>query len=184
MSRSSSQPGVRRAALITAGLLVGAVVAQPAPARADVVAPVTRIVAPVLDIQFDESDLEGSARVEHLPARTTVTLDSNILFGKDSAQVNTTAATRLAAIAQQLESRGPGQVSITGHTDDLGSAAHGRELSQQRADAVARVLRLGLPAGHFPFTTAGRGEDDPAVPNTSESNRRINRRVVIVYRQR
>lgn len=183
MSRLTSQPGVRSTTLITAGLMA-AVVAQPAPATADVVAPVTRIVAPVLDIQFDESDLEGSARVERLPARTTVTLDSNILFGKDSAQVNTAAATRLAAVAQQLGSRGPGRVSITGHTDDLGSAAHGRELSQQRADAVARVLRRGLPAGDFPFTTAGRGEDDPAVPNTSESNRRINRRVVVVYRQR
>lgn len=183
MSRFGKRAGSQLAALVAAGFLSSIV--QPAPAAADVVAPVRRIVAPVIDIQFDESDLQGDVRVEGLPGRTTVTLDSNVLFGKDSAQITTKAAARLAAIARQLKSHGPGSVSITGHTDDLGSAAHGRALSQQRADAVAGVLRRGLPVDDdFPLRTAGKGEDDPAVPNTSESNRRINRRVVVVYRQR
>lgn len=51
--------------------------------------------------------------------------------------------------------------------------------SDRGAQAVAAVLRRSLPAPSYPFVVVGRGESDPAVPNTSEKNRRINRRVVI-----
>jgi outer membrane protein OmpA-like peptidoglycan-associated protein len=167
---------------VIAALLVGAAsLAQPATAAAEDTAPVLPIVAPVLDIQFGESDLRSEARVEQLPRTTTVTLDSTVLFGKDSAKINSKAGSRLREVARQLKGRGPGRVSVTGYTDDLGSAAHGKTLSRQRAGAVARVLRRDLPSGSFPMTIVGKGEADPAVPNTNEANRRINRRVVVVY---
>jgi outer membrane protein OmpA-like peptidoglycan-associated protein len=75
-------------------------------------------------------------------------------------------------------------VRIVGCTDDLGSAAHGLTLSRQRAAAVAAFLRPRLPATDLPFTIAGRGEADPAAPNTDETNRRKNRRVELSYAQR
>ena len=181
MSRSSSG-----AALL--GLCLVAALAGPTPAVAEDTAPVVAveaptqaIVAPVLDISFGQADLQQRARVEQTPARTTVTLDSTVLFGRDSATINARADGRLAEVARDLAARGPGAVTITGYTDDLGSAASGLTLSRRRAEAVAKVLRRDLPAAQFPFTVVGRGEADPAVPNTSERNRKINRRVVIVY---
>jgi outer membrane protein OmpA-like peptidoglycan-associated protein len=187
MSRLS-RPGpeafwpVRGAVSSLALALIVGLVAQPVPAAADDAVPVLDIVAQVLDIEFNDSDLKREARVEQLPKSTRITLDSTVLFGKDSAKINARAGGRLRQVARQLKAKGAGSVSVTGYTDDLGSAAHGKTLSRQRAAAVAKVLRRDLPAARFPFTIVGKGEADPAVPNKNEANRRINRRVVLVYR--
>ncbi|HYP46647.1 MAG TPA: OmpA family protein [Propionibacteriaceae bacterium] len=182
MGRSTSRRQARAGAV---ALLLGAtLLTPPAVASADPNAPVIDIVAPVVDIQFGEADVQGEAKVEQLPKRTTITLDSTVLFAKDSAKINVRADGRLAEIGQRLQRRGPGSVTITGYTDDLGSAAYGLTLSRQRASAVADRLRRQLPEGEFPFTISGKGEADPAAPNTSEANRRTNRRVVVVYQQR
>lgn len=188
MSRSAEQHPATRAglAVLAATVAVGVVAIFPAePAAADPpTAPVVSIVAPVIDISFNEEDLNHEARVETQPTRTTITLDSTVLFGKDSAKINSKASGRLSAVGGELKARGPGSVQITGYTDDLGSAAHGKTLSRQRAAAVGKALRSKLPTNGYPFTLVGKGESDPAVPNTSEKNRRINRRVVIVYTKR
>jgi len=146
--------------------------------------PVSTIVAPVLDISFAEADLKRTERTDTSPGKITVTLDSTVLFGKDSAKINSRADQRLANIGAKLKKSGPGSVKITGYTDDLGSAAHGLTLSRQRAQAVGKVLRSDLSEADFPFTIRGLGEQDPAVPNKDEASRKINRRVVIVYQRR
>lgn len=182
LRRAGRSVGGGAPVLVSIALLTFAGLGQPLVAAADTPGPVLPIVAPVLDIQFGESDLTREARVEQLPQQTRITLDSTVLFGKDSAKINRRASGRLSQVARQLKSKGPGSVSVTGYTDDLGSAAHGKTLSRQRAAAVATVLRRDLPGSRFPVTIVGRGEADPAVPNSSEANRRINRRVVVLYR--
>lgn len=174
--------------LIAAGLGASApAAAAPAPAApapvVDLLAPVLALDAPVLDIEFGESDLEGEARVEQRPDRTTITLDATVLFARDSARLSSAARKRIAQVGDQLEERGPGRIRVTGYTDDLGSAAHGKDLSRRRAAAVAGLLQDRLPASDFPFTVVGRGEEDPVVPNNSEANRRANRRVVVLYQR-
>ncbi len=173
---------------LPAGLPVGPQIATAEPVTAapvrDVVAPTSGIVAPVLDIQFAETDLKREARVEKRPTSVKVTLDSTVLFAKDSARIRPGAANRLHEVASDLKAKGPGTVGIVGYTDDLGTAAHGLALSRRRARAVAGVLRRDLPAAGYSYAVVGKGEADPAVPNTSEANRRINRRVVVTYQQR
>lgn len=178
-------------ALVTTALVTTALVnSEPAAAAPqdnapvyDVMAPSWAIVAPVLDISLAEADLERTARTEKSPGKITVTLDSTVLFGKDSAKINSSANRRLAEVGADLKLSGAGSVKITGYTDDLGSAAYGRTLSKQRADAVAKILRSNLSESEFPFTVQGLGEQDPAVPNENEASRKINRRVVIVYQR-
>lgn len=148
----------------------------------DAVKPVAEIVAPVLDIERNTSDLQGAARVEEQEDEIKVTLSSEVLFGKDSAVLRGQARARLREIAEQLESKGPGPLAITGYTDDLGSAQHGLVLSRQRAQSVARALRPLLDKQDYPFRIAGKGEADPAVSNSSEANRQLNRRVELSYR--
>lgn len=190
----------RRVDVATAGLLLGSTLplAMMAPAQAEVtapvlpmvapvvpvVAPVLGITAPVLDISLGESDLLRQARVDKTPRRTVVTFDSTVLFGKDSPKINSRARSRLAEVGRDLRAEGAGSVKITGYTDDLGSKAHGRTLSRQRAQAVSKVLRRYLPRSDYMFEVRGLGESRPAVPNTSEANRKINRRVVVTYQAR
>jgi outer membrane protein OmpA-like peptidoglycan-associated protein len=177
----------------TASLLLGAAlpVATISSARAEdiapvlpILAPVMAIRAPVLDISFGEADLKRQARVDQTPRRTVITFDSTVLFAKDSPKINSRARSRLTEVGRGLKAEGAGSVKITGYTDDLGSKAHGRTLSRQRAQAVSKVLRRYLPAKGYRFTVRGLGESHPAVPNSSEHNRKINRRVVVVYQAR
>jgi outer membrane protein OmpA-like peptidoglycan-associated protein len=112
-----------------------------------------------------------------------VQLNANVLFRKDSAVLLPGAHARLREVAASIKAKGRGSVRVVGYTDDLGSAAHGLRLSRQRATAVAGFLRPLLPVADFAFTVAGRGEADPAAPNTHETNRRKNRRVELSYVQ-
>jgi len=136
----------------------------------------------VRDIVVPTSDLAGAARVDESEKQLKVRLSSEVLFPKDSARLRPGVRGRLTELAEGLDRRGPGRVTIVGYTDDLGTAHHGLILSRRRAAAVAHVLRPGLDKADYSFRVSGRGEADPAVPNTSEKNRKLNRRVELTYR--
>jgi outer membrane protein OmpA-like peptidoglycan-associated protein len=79
-------------------------------------------------------------------------------------------------VAQILREHPEVRVQVRGYTDDVGDADINYSLSYARARTVYRELqRLGIPASQMEFR--GLGEKDPAVPNTSTSNRAANRRV-------
>lgn len=67
-------------------------------------------------------------------------------------------------------------VEISGHTDNVGSNAYNQKLSQRRADAVkAWLVSKGIPFERI--TSVGYGEEHPRVPNDTEDNMRLNRRI-------
>ena len=181
VSRSSS----RRA--VAAGLGALVLLGVPTVAAGDPMpptggAPIRDVVAPVRDIVVSTADLEGAARVDESEKQVKVRLNAEVLFPKDSARLRPGVRGRLTELAQVFDRRGPGRLTIVGYTDDLGTAHHGLVLSRRRAAAVARVLRPQLDKADYPFKVYGRGEADPAVPNTSEENRKLNRRVELTYR--
>lgn len=67
-------------------------------------------------------------------------------------------------------------VEISGHTDNVGSNAYNQKLSKQRADAVKGwLVNKGISADRI--QAVGYGEEKPRVPNDTEDNRRLNRRI-------
>lgn len=181
-----SRSGNARAAVLTLGLLALAGPGLPAaPAAADETPPPTahpRIVEPharVIELTSRSQDVKGTARTSESSKRLDVTLNSNVLFGKDSATLLPAATARLAEVGKQLRDKAPGTLTITGYTDDLGSAEHGLTLSRQRAEAVNKALAPHLSG--ISVTVAGKGEADPAVPNKDEKSRAQNRRVELHF---
>lgn len=142
-------------------------------------APVLEIVAPVVNIHTATGNLDGSVAATETDTGARIRLDSTVLFGKDSAVLRPKALDQIKAAADALEVTGKGRITVTGYTDDLGSAAHGLALSKRRARAVADALRQQLPREGYSYQVVGKGEADPAVPNTSEANRAKNRRVIV-----
>jgi OmpA-OmpF porin, OOP family len=113
-------------------------------------------------------------------AETVLSLDTDILFAFDSAELPPTAE---PAIATLLADVPPAvAVSIVGHTDSLGDDAYNLNLSQRRADAVAGAVAAARP--DLAVMAEGRGEAEPVAPNENggEDNpdgRAANRRVEI-----
>jgi len=71
------------------------------------------------------------------------------------------------------------RIMITGYTDNTGSKRYNYELSVKRAKAVAKLLvKFGIKPNMI--ISRGYGEDYPLVPNTTDTNRALNRRVEIV----
>lgn len=97
-------------------------------------------------------------------------------FTINSALLNDTSNTALDTF---LEGRMYSNFTIIGHTCDLGSKDFNQNLSEKRANAVKKyLLKKGITPGQI--SVKGEGEKKPLLPNSSESNRKKNRRVEIV----
>lgn len=69
-------------------------------------------------------------------------------------------------------------IRIVGHTDDVGTEQSNQVLSEGRARSIYQeMVNRGIDAKRI--QTAGKGELKPLVPNTSDANRQMNRRVEI-----
>jgi len=71
------------------------------------------------------------------------------------------------------------KIEVAGYSDDLGSKKYNKLLSLKRAQAVAKLL---IKFGVNPkiIVIKGYGEEYPLVPNTTSTNRALNRRVEII----
>ena len=73
------------------------------------------------------------------------------------------------------------QVLIEGHTDNVGKPADNKKLSEKRAQAVRTELIIGGCSPDL-IKAVGYGATRPLVPNDSEENRALNRRVEITIK--
>ncbi len=111
-----------------------------------------------------------------------VLTSESILFDYGSSRLNASSHLQLAEIAAAL--RDPRLAAIPyffvdGHTCDIGSEENNCRLSWDRAKSVVYHL---ITMGQVPpekLRARGFGEYCPMVENTSEANRRLNRRVVL-----
>ncbi|MFD9225168.1 OmpA family protein [Streptomyces sp. NPDC060064] len=135
----------------------------------------------VLEIKQVVGDEAGDQQREDSNSEVKFSLQAEVLFGKDSAELSSDANSRIKAIAEEIKKQNATKVRVFGFTDDLGSAAHGDVLSKQRADAVHGVLSKELAAVGITYEIRGYGEQFPIAENTSEENRRKNRRVEVSF---
>lgn len=113
-------------------------------------------------------------------ANQTITLE-NIHFEFNSANLTPAAKNALQRVARSLRSQPDSEVEIAGHTDSLGNDNYNLRLSQRRADSV-RAFLIGNGVGAGRLSANGYGEQQPVVPNNTESGRAQNRRVEMRFR--
>lgn len=106
---------------------------------------------------------------------TRVRLD-NVQFEFDKATLLPGHEKELQKLADLMTDFPHLKVEIEGHTDDHGSDAYNDKLSEERAKAVVDHL-VGRKVDAERITWKGYGEQQPLVPNTTEANRALNRRV-------
>lgn len=131
--------------------------------------PVTSPAAPVASVA-----VPAPAQTERAPS-----LSLAIQFDPNSVQISSSSQQALARLATALQSSDlrDSHFLIEGHTDAKGLPAYNRKLSQQRADAVRKLLiARGVAAQQL--RSVGKGSDEPA--NKADPFAAENRRVRIV----
>jgi OOP family OmpA-OmpF porin len=82
-------------------------------------------------------------------------------------------------VASVLKANPKITLEVQGHTDNVGADAYNMHLSQARAEAVrAYLVAHGVPG--LRLRAKGYGLRQPLVPNNSEANRALNRRVQFI----
>ncbi len=178
------------AALLVAGAALAATAgAQPASRPGTATAspsdvPVLPLTLPVLDLDTAVSSLDGSFTVQ----RTQLTLQSDVLFAFNRAQLAAGARPRIAEAVAEIRRRRPRVVQVVGFTDAKGSSVYNLGLSRRRAESVRTALAHSLGPGAPPLRAVGRGEANPIAANTTKDGgddprgRARNRRVEIRLR--
>jgi outer membrane protein OmpA-like peptidoglycan-associated protein/tetratricopeptide (TPR) repeat protein len=104
------------------------------------------------------------------------TVLNNIFFEFDSYELKDESITELEKVLRFLELNPEISIEIEGHTDDVGSEAYNLELSSRRAESVySFLLSRDISADRLVFK--GYGESEPLMPNDSDANRALNRRI-------
>ncbi|CAN5369308.1 hypothetical protein BH10PSE15_BH10PSE15_14030 [soil metagenome] len=112
------------------------------------------------------------------PQGARMTLQEDVLFRTDSAELRPGAIDKLRALAGYLQDNQGVRVSIDGYTDSRGSDAHNATLSERRADSVRAAFDdLGVTEARF--RVKGHGEADPVATNATPEGMRLNRRVEV-----
>lgn len=107
----------------------------------------------------------------------TVTIDLNLEFDFDSAQLRTSHYPEIDEVTAFMK-QFPGSVAVLeGHTDARGTDAYNQSLSERRASAVLEdmVTRGGIARERL--SSKGMGESQPIDTNDTDEGRQHNRRV-------
>jgi len=103
----------------------------------------------------------------------------NIYFATGKTHILNTSEPALKELYRFLNERPSQRIRIVGHTDNIGSERSNQILSEGRCREVRQaMIKRGIKASRIEIE--GRGERDPILPNTSDENRQMNRRVEIV----
>ncbi|WP_109832743.1 OmpA family protein [Reichenbachiella versicolor] len=101
---------------------------------------------------------------------------NNIFFDFDEANLKTSSYAELERILGLLTTQQIENIKISGHTDSVGDDDYNRRLSDRRANAVRQYfIDQGIDQNRL--VAIGYGETRPKYPNSSKTNRSINRRV-------
>ncbi|HEY3380654.1 MAG TPA: OmpA family protein [Vicinamibacterales bacterium] len=131
----------------------------------------------VIEVEAMTQEVAASDMLDALNKNGFIALYINFDTGK--ADIKPESQATIAQIVTLLKDNPALRVSVEGHTDNVGTAAGNKTLSEQRAKSVvAAVVKGGIAAGRL--GAVGWGQEKPVADNRSEEGRGKNRRVEIV----
>jgi outer membrane protein OmpA-like peptidoglycan-associated protein len=125
-----------------------------------------------------KQSIKLTLRYKGAPPRTPFVL-KGVNFDTGTAVIRFDSEKRLDLVVDFMKRRKSAVVEISGHTDNVGNAKKNKALSLKRAQACREYLiSKGIEGNRI--TAVGFGGDKPMVPNTSDENRQLNRRIEVV----
>ncbi|MBB3048337.1 outer membrane protein OmpA-like peptidoglycan-associated protein [Litorivivens lipolytica] len=115
-------------------------------------------------------------RVERIGDTIKLIMPGNITFDTSSSSLKPSFTDVLNSVVMVVKEYDKTLLQINGYTDSTGSFEYNQNLSEQRAESVARFfLNSGVAASRV--RTAGMGPRDPIASNDTAAGRAQNRRV-------
>jgi outer membrane protein OmpA-like peptidoglycan-associated protein len=128
----------------------------------------------------DQLNAQYGIMMQEVKGGVEMRLPETALFAVDDSRVLPASLPTLERAAQVLK-RSMRPILIEGHTDNDGTLAYNQELSEARADAVAKALiARGVPAQRI--SIKGMAYLRPIASNDTAQGRAMNRRVEILVR--
>jgi outer membrane protein OmpA-like peptidoglycan-associated protein len=117
---------------------------------------------------------------EAVVVKEEVIVIRDVHFQFDKATLTPSDKEVLNTIATRLKQESStAQLTVTGHTDSVGSDAYNQKLSDRRAHSVVEYLiSQGVPRSEF-VSVSGAGESHPVADNKTADGRALNRRTEI-----
>lgn len=102
-----------------------------------------------------------------------------ITFDIGKANIKPESMTEINRIAQLMKDNGDLKFEVQGHTDNTGTVAGNKKLSEQRAQAIVnKLVEMGIAANRL--SAKGMGQSAPLADNSTDEGRAKNRRVEFV----
>jgi chemotaxis protein MotB len=167
---------------IDAGSLEEGVGDAPRPTESDQVYNSKEVLALVQSVLKEEMQGDG-VTVSAVERGVMISLSEQVLFDEGSAKLHPESMRILYKIGAILNKL-PNQISVEGHTDSgipvRSIYIDNWGLSSARAARVTAYLNESINVPQSRLRAVGMGASVPLVPNNSEANMRLNRRVDIV----
>ncbi len=123
--------------------------------------------------------LTGSGvQVRRVGDTITLVMPGNITFDVDQSAIKPSFTSVLDSVAVVVKEYNNTVVDVKGYTDSTGSFEHNQNLSESRAESVARYL-MNRGVNQARIRTTGYGPRNPVASNDTAQGRAQNRRVEI-----
>ena len=104
----------------------------------------------------------------------------DMLFDFNKYTIKSSNNNILNSLTEVIKDNKKYKIKIVGHTDNVGGKEYNQNLSEKRAEAIFYALiQAGVSADRMSFS--GEGQENPVVENTTDINRKKNRRVEIIF---
>ncbi|MCB0994771.1 MAG: OmpA family protein [Acidimicrobiales bacterium] len=129
------------------------------------------------ELALDEADVDTQvASLQDELDGLAAEIRETVVFPTGSTVLSAEARATLDQVVAAMDRYQLPVVEVSGHTDDVGSAASNLALSQRRAESVANYLIFsGVPVERI--SARGAGEEEPLASNDTADGRAANRRV-------
>ena len=135
-------------------------------------------------LNFDFSDKIGLDKILDIPLepikKEAKEILNNIFFDTAKWNLKSESTVELDKLVALLKANPGLPIEISGHTDDVGKDADNLLLSQKRAKSVVDYLaQKGVNI--LKIKAEGYGKTRPYLPNSSDENRKLNRRIEVKF---